>query len=58
MRSFIPDAAAFEKRLAGLPLVKHPASEVVLTARLTGPVRFGVSGWQGLHAAYLLGGCN
>jgi CRP/FNR family transcriptional regulator, cyclic AMP receptor protein len=32
MPSFIPDAAAFEKRLAGLPVVKHPAREVVLTA--------------------------
>jgi hypothetical protein len=26
MPSLIPDAAAFERRLAGLPIVKHPAS--------------------------------
>src|SRR5215469_9253053 len=32
MPSLIPDAAAFERRLAGLPVVKHPAHEVVLTA--------------------------
>ena len=32
MPSLIPDAAAFERRLAGLPVVKHPALEVVLTA--------------------------
>ena len=32
MPSLIPDAAAFEKRLAGLPVEKHPAREVVLTA--------------------------
>ncbi|MGC2012396.1 MAG: cyclic nucleotide-binding domain-containing protein, partial [Pseudolabrys sp.] len=32
MPSLIPDAAAFERRLAGLPIVKHPASQVVLTA--------------------------
>ena len=32
MPSLIPHAAAFEKRLAGLPVVKHPAREVVLTA--------------------------
>jgi CRP/FNR family transcriptional regulator, cyclic AMP receptor protein len=32
MPSLIPDTAAFEKRLAGLPIVKHPADEVVLTA--------------------------
>ena len=32
MPSLIPDAAAFERRLAGLPVVKHPAREVVLTA--------------------------
>ena len=28
MPSLIPDAAAFERRLAGLPVVKHPAREV------------------------------
>ncbi len=32
MPSLIPDIAAFEKRLAGLPVVKHPAREAVLTA--------------------------
>ena len=32
MPSLIPDAAAFERRLAGLPVVKHPAHEVVLIA--------------------------
>ena len=32
MPSIIPDAAAFERRLAGLPIVKHPASQVVLAA--------------------------
>jgi CRP/FNR family cyclic AMP-dependent transcriptional regulator len=32
MPSLIPDAAAFERRLAGLPMVKHPAREVVLSA--------------------------
>ena len=32
MPSLIPDAAALERRLAGLPVAKHPAHEVVLTA--------------------------
>jgi len=32
MPSLIPDAAAFERRLAGLPIVKHPARQVVLAA--------------------------
>ena len=32
MPSLIPDVAAFERRLAGLPVAKHPAREVVLTA--------------------------
>jgi hypothetical protein len=32
MPSLILDAAAFERRLAGLPIVKHPASQVVLAA--------------------------
>ena len=32
MPSLIPDAAAFERRLAGLPVVKHPARRVILTA--------------------------
>jgi hypothetical protein len=35
MPSFIPDAAAFEKRLSGLPVVKHPAREVVLAGDLS-----------------------
>jgi hypothetical protein len=32
MPSLIPDVATFERRLAGLPVVKHRAREVVLTA--------------------------
>ena len=32
MPSLIPDFATFERRLAGLPVVKHGAREVVLTA--------------------------
>jgi putative tryptophan/tyrosine transport system substrate-binding protein len=32
MPSLIPDAAAFERRLAGLPVVKHPADQVILAA--------------------------
>jgi CRP/FNR family cyclic AMP-dependent transcriptional regulator len=32
MPSLIPDAAAFERRLAGLPVAKHQAGETVLTA--------------------------
>ena len=32
MPSLIPDAVAFERRLAGLPVVKHPARQVVLAA--------------------------
>ena len=32
MPSLIPDVAALERRLAGLPVAKHPAREVVLTA--------------------------
>ena len=32
MPSLIPDAAAFERKLAGLPVVKLPARQVVLTA--------------------------
>ena len=32
MPSLIPDVATFERRLAGLPVVKHPAREAVLTA--------------------------
>jgi CRP-like cAMP-binding protein len=32
MPSLIPDVVAFERRLADLPVVKHPAHEVVLTA--------------------------
>jgi signal-transduction protein with cAMP-binding, CBS, and nucleotidyltransferase domain len=32
MPSLIPDVAIFERRLEGLPVVKHRAREVVLTA--------------------------
>src|SRR5712672_2712478 len=32
MPSLIPDVAAFERRLAGLPVVKHPGREAVLSA--------------------------
>src|SRR5438445_11339813 len=32
MPSLIPDVATFERRLEGLPVVKHRAREVVLTA--------------------------
>ena len=32
MPSLIPDVAALEERLAGLPMVKYPAREAVLTA--------------------------
>ena len=32
MPSLIPDVAAFEKRLASLPVVQHAAREAVLTA--------------------------
>src|SRR3954468_9132346 len=32
MASLIPDVAAFESRLAGLPVEKHPAREAVLSA--------------------------
>jgi hypothetical protein len=32
MLELVPDAAAFEKRLAGLPVIKHPACHVVLGA--------------------------
>jgi CRP-like cAMP-binding protein len=32
MPSLIPDVAALEERLAGLPVVKYPAREAVLTA--------------------------
>jgi CRP-like cAMP-binding protein len=32
MPTLVPDVAAFERRLAGLPVVRHAASEVVLTA--------------------------
>ena len=31
MPSLIPDVAAFEKRLAGLPVIKHPARQIVLS---------------------------
>src|SRR5262245_59367003 len=32
MLELVPDSAAFEKRLAGLPVIKHPARHVVLDA--------------------------
>jgi len=32
MPALVPDAAAFQRRLAGLPVIKHPAREVVLAA--------------------------
>jgi CRP/FNR family transcriptional regulator, cyclic AMP receptor protein len=32
MASVMPDIGALERRLAGLPVVKHPARELVLTA--------------------------
>jgi CRP/FNR family cyclic AMP-dependent transcriptional regulator len=32
MLELVPDAAALEKRLAGLPVIKHPARQVVLDA--------------------------
>ena len=32
MSSIIPDVGALERRLAGLPVVKHPAREVVFSA--------------------------
>src|SRR3954451_9029616 len=32
MAPLIPDVAAFESRLAGLPVEKHPAREAVLSA--------------------------
>src|SRR6516164_6948611 len=32
MSSLVPDAAALERRLAGLPVAKHPARKVVLSA--------------------------
>ena len=32
MPALIPDAAAFERRLAGLPVIKHPARQIVLAA--------------------------
>lgn len=45
MSSLIPDVAAFERRLAGLPVVKYPAHEAVLTAGLkTGRLLFLRSG--------------
>jgi hypothetical protein len=32
MPSLIPDVAAFERKLAGLPVMKYPAHGAVLTA--------------------------
>ena len=54
MPSLIPDAAALERRLAGLPVAKHPAREAVLTAgSKTGKAAFpqewrrgGRQGWR------------
>ena len=49
MPSLIPDAAAFERRLAGLPVAKHPAGETVLTAgSKTGTLLFLRSGAVGV----------
>ena len=49
MPSLIPDAAAFERRLAGLPVAKHPAGETVLTAgSKTGRLLFLRSGAVGV----------
>ena len=45
MPSLIPDFATVERRLAGLPVVKHRAGEVVLTAgSKTGALLFLKSG--------------
>jgi CRP/FNR family transcriptional regulator, cyclic AMP receptor protein len=57
MSSLIPDAAALERRLAGLPVVRHPAREAVLTAgSKTGRLLFLKSGAvevikDGIHIA-------
>ena len=49
MPSLIPDAAAFERRLAGLPVAKHRAGETVLTAgSKTGTLLFLRSGAVGV----------
>ena len=41
MLELVPGAAAFEKRLAGLPVIKHPARHVVLgTGSKTGRLFF------------------
>ena len=49
MSSLIPDAAAFERRLAGLPVAKHLAGETVLTAgSKTGRLLFLRSGAVGV----------
>src|SRR6516225_7272445 len=49
MPSLIPDALAFERRLAGLPVAKHPAGETVLTAgSKTGRLLFLRSGAVGV----------
>lgn len=45
MPSLIPDAAAFKRRLAGLPVARHPAREVVLAAgSKTGRLLFLING--------------
>jgi signal-transduction protein with cAMP-binding, CBS, and nucleotidyltransferase domain len=45
MSSLIPDIAAFDRRLAGLPVMKYPAHEVVLaTGSKTGRLCFLRSG--------------
>jgi CRP/FNR family transcriptional regulator, cyclic AMP receptor protein len=49
MSSLIPDAPALERRLARLPVVKHPAGETVLTAgSKTGRLLFLRSGAVGV----------
>jgi CRP/FNR family transcriptional regulator, cyclic AMP receptor protein len=45
MASLIPNAAALERRLAGLPVVKHQAHEVVMAAgHRTGKLLFLING--------------
>ncbi len=45
MTSLIPNAAALERRLAGLPVVKHQAHEVVMAAgHRTGKLLFLING--------------
>ena len=45
MLELVPDAAALERRLAGLPVIKHPARQVVLGAgSKTGRLFFLING--------------